>query len=372
MHPEKERFGRCVQIWLAVCLGVALLCLLDAPLLGNQAEEPILAPSLVADVQERCDPDEIYERGWEETLQGLSAEEVETFDFDRLGAEVMQILVDCFEKKLAAFDCDKMTCADVRGALPQLKQLYGEYFLFSEDERFLGIDTSSLYPSTGVPAWDKYQEKLAACYRSVFEACDCDLDALLTLWVDLVLDETNMYLAGMELADEIVAKYEECLIEKIKSMTDVKAMADLVLEKDPETWFRYIGPREDTIYNNYTIACAVLKRLIELYRLDEDEVDRHHSLDEDDVDRYLCSSCCDTLWLLQWMLGQMRLCSIWRCPETGWQEGEGCDLTGLWIFRLERMASEDPYTLCRKHQLETLAADCDPNAFCRILSCREH
>jgi hypothetical protein len=370
MHLGEEKAGARVRIGLAACLGILVYFLLAVPVASDQAEEPILSPSLVAELKGSCDLDEVSERAWFDTVRDLTAEDVDTSYLSRLGAEVMQILVSCLDKRLAAFDCSKMTCGDARGALPQLQQLYVEYFMLSDDERF-PIDTSALSPESGVPAWDKYQEKLASCYRSAFEACDCDLEGLLALWVNLVLDEPNMYLGATELADEVVAKYEQCLIEKIKSMTDVAAMADLVLERDPdpEAWFRYVDVREDTIYNNYTVACAVLKRLIELYRLDDDDIDYKHSLDAGDVDRHLCSSCCDTLWLLQWMLYQMRVNSIWRCPLTNWEEGEGCDLIGLWNFRHVVMVSSDPYTLCRKNQLDALAADCDPNAFCRILSC---
>ena len=370
MHPEGSKRRK---VWLTLCLLFSLVVWGGAALLGDQEEEPILSSALVADLERRCDPDEIYEKAWEGTLQRLRHDEVDTFDFGRLGAEVMQILVGCFEKKLAEFDCESLACGDVRDALPRLKGLYVKYFRFFEDERYAGINTSALYPSEGVPAWDKYQEKMDACYRSVFEACDCDLDSLLALWADLALDDLNWAPRGAELADEILAKYEECLIERIASMTDVEAMGDLVLERDPETWFRYLGEREVTFYNNQTVACAVLKRLIELYRLDEkDVVDRDHSLDEEDVERYICSSCCDTVWLLQWMLGLMRSYAIWKCPETGWQEGPGCDLSGLRIFRWEAIARQDLYALCRKQQLNTLTADCDPNAFCRLLACKAH
>jgi hypothetical protein len=381
MHPGRRALSCCIPVWWAVCLGILMLSLFAVPLVGEEAEEPILAPSLVADLRSRCDPDEIYEKAWEGTLQGLSPEDVDTFDFGRLGAEVMQILASCFERELAAFDCDKMTCDDFDEGIKRLKGLHTKYFLFAGDDRFLAIDTSSLFPSARCQAWNDYQEKLEACYRSVFESCsceviwrrwennvlvssgtcECDLERLHALWIDLVLDVVNPFEGRMEMAEKVLAEYEECLVEKIASMTDVEAMLDLILERDEETWFRYRGARGDTLYNNYTVACAILKRIVELF-----------NMNEDDIERYLCSPCCDTVWLLHQIAESMRLHYIWRCPETGWREGTGCDPSGAWAFREAFELRGGLYPFCRSHQLDNLAADCDPNAFCQLLACREY
>jgi|GEM_PF-4809012 len=386
MHPDERFHRRKALAAVAVFLSILVFPMLGVPLLGEEADEQILPVELVSELHADCDVDKIYEKAWVQTLQALSPDEVDTFDFDGLGAAVMQILADCFEKELKEFDwpgelaCEEMTCADLDRGIKRLKDLYAKYFRFFEDERFNGIDTSALYPSVGVPTWDKYQERLAACYRSVIlscackapvqihrtdreiqEDCECDLERLLALWVDLVLDEGNPLADRIELADEVLAEYEECLADKIATMTDVEAMLDLILERDEETWFRYLGARGDTPYNNYTVACAVLKRLVELF-----------NMNEDDVERYLCSPCCDTVWLLQQMAQSMRLHYIWKCPETGWREGVGCDPSGVWAFRQAFELSGGLYQFCRNHQLDKLAADCDPNAFCRILACREH
>ncbi len=377
MCSRSEKGWRRLRVWFAAGLCVSMLGLLGGGLLGDEAEEPILSPTLVADLQMRCDPDEIYERAWEGTLQGLSPEEVDTFDFDRLGAEVMQILAGCFERELAAFDCE-MACADLDEGMKRLTDLYAKYFFFASDDRFLGIDTSSLFPSEGVPAWDDYQEKLEACYRSVFESCacekrwtvrgdvpvtqvcECDLERLRALWIDLALDDLNPFEEGMALADEVLAKYEECLIEHISTMTNVYEMARLIFEEHAGSDTPYSVVRGDTVYNNYTVACAILKRLIELYDLDVEDVDR------------LCSPCCDTVWLLKWLIGWIGQYHLMGYPERDRREWSNWDQDNLNRFRRRMDILGDPYTICRKHQLEVLAAECDPNAFCRILACREH
>ena len=347
-----DALRRVMLAGLSLGVSLCLVCTVSADS-SSEGVWLILPAELVAELTENCDMNEIYEQAWEQIVASLSDEEFASCS-DILREEVTEILLTCLEKKLAEFDCDKMTCDDLDDGLKRLRDIGTDYFY----GRFMDIATAELYPGSRVAAWIEYQAKLLACYRSVFAACDCNLEGLLTLRVDLVLDESNPLEGGrrMELADEVLAKYEECLIEDIATMTNVYEMARLIFEEEIDKPYSVV--KGNTIYNNYTIACAILKRLIELY-----------DLDADDVDRYLCSPCCDTVWLLEWLLGWIDEYNLMGYPERDWREWSDWDQDNLIDFIRHMRRAGDLYTLCRKHALDEATAECDPNAFCTLLKC---
>ena len=363
MRPTEASNAPKLVMLVAVCIGI-LLFYMWTPSADDSGEgvEPMLSPELVSELSENCDANEIYQRAW---VQILSAEEYadlaggELFDHEeRLREEVTPILLACLEKELSAIDCDTVACADVDGKLESLRaDVFSEYFFGNI------ISCYSSGASGYDTAWAKYQAKLAECYRSIFNACDCDMEGLLALWADLVLNEANPLdgAESMALAEAVLSKYEECLIEQIGQMTNVYEMMRLVFVEDARDQDGYRVVRGDTFYNNYTVACAILKRLIQLYELETDVDDKH-----------LCSPCCDTVWLLGWLFDTIGGYNLEHYPERDWSAWTNWDQDNLVRFLRHMEAVGELYTLCRKHMLEQATADCYPNAFCRILACREH
>jgi hypothetical protein len=347
---------------VVLSLGVLLHCgpagLADEP--GEDADS-LLAAELVTELGERCDASEIYQRAWQDIL---SSEEYtclphdEQFEYqERLREAVTPILLACFEKEMNAFTCEGVPCGDATAELKGLSESLGLEYFFGD---ILGCYTRTGYQA----AWAAYQAKLERCYVTLFARCDCDMYGLLDLWSDLALNDLN-FLDGavrMDLADRVLAKFEDCLVSQIQTMTNVYEMARLIFDDPDDIWTPYSkrGIR-NTMYNNYTMACAILKRLVELYDLDVEE-----------VDRYLCSSCCDTVWLVGWLLDWIDHYHLMGYPERDWREWSSWDQDNLNHFRQQMHLAGDLYTVCRKRALEEATVDCDPTSFCRILACREH